>query len=73
MPYYTSFANIYPMINSFYNEEKKEIIWRWGPIGIVVALFLIMEVTYLLFFNNVTIVVSHILYFPIILISFFFP
>jgi signal transduction histidine kinase len=61
------------MINSFYNQEQKEIIWEWAPIGVVVALFLIMEVTYLLFFDNVTIVVSHILYFPIILISFFFP
>ena len=61
------------MANSFYNQEQKEIIRGWAPMGVVVALFLIMEVTYLLFFNNVTIVVSHILYFPIILISFFFP
>jgi len=62
------------MHNSFYNTgDQKEIIWRWAPVGLVVVLFLLMEITYLLFFNNVTIVVSHILYFPIILISFFFP
>ena len=51
------------------NEKLAEYI----SVIIVIVLFLIMEVTFQIIFESTVMVLSHIFYFPVILIAFFYP
>ncbi|MBP2134313.1 PAS domain S-box-containing protein [Methanomicrobium sp. W14] len=59
----------YTLSKAFENETFATYL----SVAVVILLFLMMEITYQIIFENTIMVLSHIFYFPVIIISFLYP